>query len=385
MMSRAKKITLALAISFLLALLSHSTLPPAALAQGPDDNCPLSEEQAQNSVDAWDKIAQVFTGQPRCFNCHGGVDPFAEDAKDKHGGGQLVTIMKTVPDPDTGEPHEVPDGEANFGQCKECHRDFPGVWRLPQVSFVGVDALTLCTTMKSLMSAESFIAHIEHDADPTSPFIQEAFTGRMGLPPLLAKDLAKKYPDPPVGVTHQDLIQMAHAWVDAQGGKFQGDDSCGCTPIPSWYGTIKGQAQWNIYNDSLSINFVFTIGANGVVKGKGHAKMTNAQAINAGCLVTIKRAPDELDVAISGRRDGDWFNLKIEDPPVASTYNSVCPGAGRSGTLQSAFFGIMSTGPNFKAPRVLAKDGATNSLDFQMPGRLITGTIEIHQNKKNGQ
>ena len=156
-------------------------------------------------------------------------------------------------------------------------------------------------------------------------------------------------------------------------------------PTAAWYGTIKGQAQWNIYNDKVKLEFAFSVDANGVVKGKGHAKMTNAQAKNGSCLFTIKRTPDELDVAISGRRDGDWFNLQLENPVVASTVTSMCPGTGRSSTKQLAFFGVMVAGPSFKAPRVLAEDGATNSLDFQMPGRLITGTIEIHQNKKNSQ
>jgi hypothetical protein len=80
--NRAARIALALAISLPLALLARSTLPPAALAQVyPDDIvCPLSDEQAQKSIQAFDKIAQVFTGEPRCVNCHGAVNPFGADA-----------------------------------------------------------------------------------------------------------------------------------------------------------------------------------------------------------------------------------------------------------------------------------------------------------------
>ena len=378
-----------LATFALMALLAHSTLPPAALAQSPsdntDDNCPLSDEQAQKSVDAFDKIAQVLTGQPRCFNCHGGISVFGPEAEAQHGGGRRELTTRTL-ESDHGPVTDV-DEAATLLQCHQCHSAFPGTWQPApgRDYFVGKDAFTLCTQMRdNFGAAESFIEHIEHDFDPSNPFVQEGFTGRMGLNGL-GKDLAKKYPDPPVGVTHQDLIQMAHDWVDAQGGKFQGDDTCGCKPIPSWYGTIKGQAQWNVYNDNLSMNFNFTLGANGVVKGKGHAKMTNAPANNAGCLWTIKRTPDEMDIAISGRRDGDWFDLQIEIPRVASTVTSRCRVGGHSSTPQMTFFGIMSTGPSFKAPRVLAKDGATNSLDFQMPGRVITGTIEIHEKKKNSK
>ena len=234
MTSRAKRIALALAISLVSALLAHSTLSPAALAQSTDDSeCPLSDEQAQKSVEAFNKIAQVFTEQPRCVNCHGAVNPFGPNAYKTHGGGDFWPVMKTEPNPDTGEPETSPDIAASFRQCQVCHNAFPGTWATPppNLSFVGKDAFTLCTQQRDRFSdARDFITHIETDADPNNPFVQEAFTGRMGLN-TIGRSLAKKYPAPPVGVTHQDLIQMAHDWVDALGGKFQGGRTCGCIAI----------------------------------------------------------------------------------------------------------------------------------------------------------
>ena len=234
MTSRAKRIALALAISLLSALLAHSKLPPAALAQSTDDSeCPLSDEQAQKSVEAFNKIAQVFTGEPRCVNCHGAVNPFGLAAFKTHRGGRFSPKMKMAPDPDTGEPEISLDLTATFQQCPVCHDAFPGTWAVapPNLSFVGKDAFTLCTQQRDRFSdARDFINHIETDADPSNPFVQEAFTGRMGLN-IIGRSLAKKYPAPPEGVTHQDLIQMAHDWVDALGGKFQGGRTCGCTTI----------------------------------------------------------------------------------------------------------------------------------------------------------
>jgi hypothetical protein len=234
MTSRAKRIALALAISLLSALLAHSKLPPAALAQSAGDSeCPLSDEQAQKSVEAFNKIAQVFTGEPRCVNCHGAVNPFGLAAFKTHRGGRFSPKMKMAPDPDTGEPEISLDLAATFQQCPVCHDAFPGTWAVapPNLSFVGKDAFTLCTQQRDRFSdARDFINHIETDADPSNPFVQEAFTGRMGLN-IIGRSLAKKYPAPPVGVTHQDLIQMAHDWVDALGGKFQGGRTCGCTTI----------------------------------------------------------------------------------------------------------------------------------------------------------
>jgi hypothetical protein len=41
-------------------------------------SCPLTDEQTQNSVAAWKKIAQFLTTEPRCVNCHGAVNPYID-------------------------------------------------------------------------------------------------------------------------------------------------------------------------------------------------------------------------------------------------------------------------------------------------------------------
>lgn len=237
-----------LAIPLLSALLAYAVLTPTAWAQDPDNSvCPLSDDQTRKSIQAFAKIANVFTKEPRCVNCHGAVNPFGADADRTHGGGQISPIMKT--EPGAGENFTdltTQDIGATLGLCRECHGAFSGVWALapPSNLFVGKDAFTLCKLMRDQFGdASSFINHIEHDASPDSPFIQEAFTGRMGLTDFgrrfreVERRFGGAYPAPPIGVTHQDLIRMAHDWVDAQGGMFQGGIECGCKFL-GWIGRI---------------------------------------------------------------------------------------------------------------------------------------------------
>jgi cytochrome c553 len=177
-----KRIVLALmllAISLLSALLTHAVLTSTALAQ-PSNNhvCPLSDEQAQKSVQAFDKIANAFAKEPRCVNCHGAVDPFAADAKETHGGGKLAPTLKKKLNTTTGETESIQDEIATIQQCATCHGAFPGIWRLPRPAlfFVGKDAFTLCKDERNFFgNSETFINHIEHDVNPDNPFIQEAF------------------------------------------------------------------------------------------------------------------------------------------------------------------------------------------------------------------
>jgi hypothetical protein len=164
----------------------------------------------------------------------------------------LVPILKKKPNATGGETESTQDEVATIVQCAQCHGAFPGIWRIPpsKLFFVGKDAFTLCKDERDFFgNSGAFINHIEHDVNSDNPLIQEAFTGRMGLNALgrslidkFAReviDRAKgdsqdalwrsltKYPAPPA-LSHQDLIQMAHDWVDAQGGKFVGGSECGC-------------------------------------------------------------------------------------------------------------------------------------------------------------
>ena len=142
-----------------------------------------------------------------------------------------------------------------------------------------------------------------------------------------------------------------------------------------WTGTIKAHGQGNVYNDTVSMDFHFTVGADGVVTGKAHAKMTNAPQ-QFHCTTTRARTPDELDVAVSGRLVDNEFVLKLEEPVVPTTFTQ----CGQSHTIPTAFFAPMPLALDFKNPKVPAKDGATNSFDVVVAPEIhITGSIEVHQ------
>lgn len=180
--------------------------------------CPLSDSQTENAIAAFAKMVPTFTKEPRCVNCHGGVDPFSESGK--HGGGQMD------PDPD-------------FKTCDTCHSDMPAKtggspskWRLslPEHRFLGKDAKTLCKQMRSVfVQGADFIGHLIDD-NGNSKFTETAFLGNRGLNDV-GKALVDNYKDePPKNITHGGLVQLGLDWINAMGGEFEGDIGCGCEP-----------------------------------------------------------------------------------------------------------------------------------------------------------
>ena len=93
---------------------------PAATQMNPLDKqstskdavCPLSDAQAQKSIEAFAKIVPTLTQEPRCLNCHGGVDPFSDEAK---GDSTDPNAPRTAHGP----------GKVGPNECKNCHSDMP--------------------------------------------------------------------------------------------------------------------------------------------------------------------------------------------------------------------------------------------------------------------
>ena len=48
-------------------------------------SCPLTDTQSKKAIDAFAKIAAFVTGEPRCVNCHGGVDPVHQGHRTRSG------------------------------------------------------------------------------------------------------------------------------------------------------------------------------------------------------------------------------------------------------------------------------------------------------------
>ena len=170
----------------------------------------------QKSIEAFAKMVPTLTEEPRCVNCHGGIDPFADPTK--HGGG-------------TEDPK---------ADCSQCHSEMPsktsGVaskWRLalPEHSFVGKDATTLCKQMRSVfMQGADFVGHLIDD-NGNSNFTETAFLGTprtQSIGEVPGGQLSRR--------TRRRRLPMegwsiwALSGSTPMGGEFEGDESCGCEP-----------------------------------------------------------------------------------------------------------------------------------------------------------
>jgi hypothetical protein len=138
---------------------------------------PLSEERTQKAIEAFGQLAQVFTKEPRCVNCHGGVKPFAPDG-DGHVGGAIAAIRTS------GDQIDL---NATNAQCQLCHSGLPG-WKLAPANdvFQGQTAVQICKNQKFVFGRllktgpPGFANHIETDVG-IADFIGNAFFGNRGL------------------------------------------------------------------------------------------------------------------------------------------------------------------------------------------------------------
>lgn len=187
---------------------------------GDEGMCPLSDSRAQKSIDAFSKIAPILNEEPRCLNCHGGVNPFVEgigDGRTEHGGGKTVE---------------------NETECSGCHNTMApkrgGVekshWQIPFPSmfFLGKDAPTLCAKMHEEFRGDErkFIEHFKDDVGHNN-FVGTAFMGNRGLS---AEDYPEIPPQPPLNIDAPGLVKLGEDWLATTDGEFQGWDAfdCGC-------------------------------------------------------------------------------------------------------------------------------------------------------------
>jgi len=196
--------------------------------------CPLDFKQQTDSMRAFEPIGTFLAREPRCANCHGGVNPFIDgtgaDPEDEnaptsttaHGGGRIQR-----------QRDRAPDGTLLIeNECMDCHNHLAprrdgskSVWMTAPgfLSFVGKDAPTLCKQIKrSTQTAEHFIGHLEDDNGGNN-FGGTAFNGDRGLDPEIYDS-----PPAPPSISHAAVMRLGHDWVNAMGGEFQGDESCGC-------------------------------------------------------------------------------------------------------------------------------------------------------------
>jgi hypothetical protein len=197
-------------------------------------SCPLDFKQQTDSIRAFDPIASFLTREPRCANCHGGVNPFIDgtgpDPEDgdipasttAHGGGRIQRQRDRAPDGTVLIESECADCHNNLAPRRDGSRS---VWMTAPgfLSFVGKDAPTLCKQIKrSTQTAEHFLGHLEDDNGGNN-FGGTAFRGDRGLDPEVYDT-----PPAPPSVSHAALMELGHDWINAMGGAFRGDETCGC-------------------------------------------------------------------------------------------------------------------------------------------------------------
>jgi hypothetical protein len=224
-------------VPFTLALVAigaafFSQIANTTAAHGP--SCPLPVGRQVKAIKAFLEMMPVFQ-HPRCFNCHGGVNPFIE---------------KTGPDPaDTAAPastvahggglirrqnDRAPDGTALIeSECRDCHNNMArrrngskSVWMTAPnfLSFVGKDATAICKQVKlNSHDAKHLIGHMTDDNGGNN-FTKTAFDGYRGLEPDRYENIRREAPS----ISHQAFIQLGQKWVAAMGGELVGDQSCGC-------------------------------------------------------------------------------------------------------------------------------------------------------------
>ena len=290
--------------------------------------CPLSETQQQESIDAFKEMVPTFQ-HPRCANCHGGVAPF--EANTDHAGGKFDLVL------DADGSVKV---EQTFAECQNCHGGLPG-WEIPRsrFSFVDKDAVELCQQMKGeLGRAEKFIDHITRDLGGT-PFIATAFEGMRGLNEAGiefygALNDMKPVPEPPQ-ISHSDLINQAQAWVDAMGGKFKGDNGCGCEPqkyalqidesILAAFVSDSARIDWD---GKTQVQIPLTFKDDGTFTGEATSMRTISAVLTAkvGCSGT---ATTNVQWQVNGRLDSEdqtiYFSVRFAPSLGAVSCNMSVP------------------------------------------------------------
>ncbi len=313
----------------------HTTVGSAAA--GPF--CPLSQAETRRAIAAFRPIAKVFTTEPRCANCHGGIDPFAANANETHAGGQFKPVMDSGKANST-DPGDV-DVKATFQPCQGCHSGLPGWREAPRaLFFTGKDAPALCAQQKLRFSDPSqFLGHMHNDNGGVQ-FIATAFAGTRGLNAfakgLLAKAGKPYHPAPP-GIPKSVLTQEANAWVEALGARFVGGPSCGCKPIR--------------YALRLRIKEKFPIIQHGAVRGNFDAEQTGDIPITIGDSgaisgsVRLTRAIAPMHVTLTGivchapaaSQSVTWtVSGKLDDPDHPTTITTALRWTGGPVTINAS-------------------------------------------------
>ena len=346
---REQKLVSILMIALIMCLIMAAV--PGFGQKGPV--CPLTDSQAKKAIDAWGKIAAFITTEPRCVNCHGGVNPYIDgvglDPDDPiQGAGGPVSFLEHG----GGKQKHENTGLMDQG-CKKCHDGMakPGAWidlgdkpvpwpedsplpnwtlAPPFLAFVDKDATTLCRQIKRATgSADEFLGHLKNDNGGPN-FAGTAYLGNRGLgdESLEGENVTLQ----PPSISHAAVIKLGQDWVAAMGGKFQGGELCGCELLHSlWTGQIhyvkqflgdEGSNELQDWSNS-SLNTVTLTVSNGVgsmhgqLKEKGQSQSRIRVATGGGGITHRKDGSSLRDATGAGTLP---ITLEIDIYNAGSTY-----------------------------------------------------------------
>ena len=128
------------------------------------------------------------------------------------------------------------------------------------------------------------------------------------------------------------------------------------------------------------------------VNGTAHIRMAHAPGtMPGGCIFTRSQDPEEFDVNIDGRRNGDLFELNFGTALATYTITTQCQGRSDTGSLagMDAFMGgsdlvLRDNRPALQGgpAKVPAEDGSTTL--HGSPGGDLRMTATIHITCKRG-
>jgi hypothetical protein len=338
-------------------------LPILALAQSAGQAtpvelvCPLSESQTQKSVEAFSKIASFLTTEKRCFNCHGGVNPYIDGTgPDPEDPNAPLSQTEHAEGKMDRENAKSADGTPLMDQgCDGCHSHMApkrggkwgdSIWTIAPgfLSFVGKDAPTLCKQIRGASrDAEDFIGHLTDD-NGGNTFGATAFNGDRGLDPDMYPqfDYRKLPASEKPRISHEELLKLGHEWVNSTGGEFKGDKSCGCEPalyairVTSFTEYNNGPVHFKSALPPMDISITFE--DDGTFRGEAMANFGGAGAVAAKQMVCTGGYTDSMKVRASGQAtetsEKHSMNLKLENSsPDVSSVSGQCPGVGKNGTF----------------------------------------------------
>ncbi|MEO8465002.1 MAG: hypothetical protein ABI640_06645 [Gammaproteobacteria bacterium] len=387
---------LATAVFFSNLVLAQSSSGGAAV-------CPLSDSQTDASIKAFAKIVPTLTQEPRCVNCHGGVNPFMDGfGKDpspgeddivpslaEHGGGKMD---RRVP-PSATDPKGSPQTACNGCHNNMAHKIPSGAeseWALAPafLAFLGKDAPTLCKQIKDFSrrceggicgpwpDAKAVLDHFTRDEGKDN-FTGTAFRGDRGLD-------REAYPEtevptePPRNITAAGLVALVKEWIDTTGGEFKGDKSCGCEPAHYLIrvSTVNETNSGILHRTSVMppVDVPITFKDDGTFSGDGTAKF---QA-SGTALVCSGQSTSTLGFHVSGQAietaEEQSMRFKFENSSPTVTNSSVrCPVIGEQGS-QNVTKGQVAIPFNFTGD---VGETFDSHMPVAIPGHTSTMHVEI--------